>query len=886
MSTAPGASISGATLGGLDPVSASTSEKHASMPGAMPRAAVSSTAVDPAAPTARTKLRSCVTCRTRKVRCDKNSPCSNCRRANIPCVFPSSDKPPRWARRLERVANSAKAVQDANPEVNQVMDRLRSLEGLVKELSSQLEQAHAANNDRSSPPANFSGNSGQDRKVDYHIESSSLSSKNTPNLNAQFGRLVLGDSGRSSYVSSGFWSRVNDELDGLKMDAEGLTGGDYDSCEDEDSPGKTPSSTQEVDRTPSERSAFLFRHNLSPLSPDIRELRPLPSQLPFLLNVYAESVNVMCQGVHIPTVAKMIRDLRGGDLSTLSPANEALIFAISYASVTSMDDDDVMTYFGCSKSELNLKYRLGVECALAKADFLNVPDITLLQAFVIFLFLLRRHDSPRFIWMMTGLAIRMAQALGLNRDGSRFSHLTPYEIEMRRRMWWCVCALDIRAAENQGTDLTITHGSFDTQMPLNINDTDLSPETKEIPEEREGMTDMTFTLVTMGQCDLTQQMMAISLKDGAPRLEEQNRLLNEFDKRLERIYLRYADATDNITYWVAVTIARLVVSKMSLIIYFPVLFSSPSPSQHASDEIRAKLLVAAIEVAEYNHALNAENRCRQWRWIFQTYTHWYAVVYLLIEAARRPWSPALERAWVALHSVWLIPARSDAEKGGQRIWVPLRKLMAKARRHRDEELERLRADTQAARQLEIEDRYAPQPASQGPLPGSDSAESFRERWRRLVGLPSVSDSQITEQPSASGPSVLSDFTHPSVGVIAPSCNSIPVYSSDVRRGSEYTSIQPSASHNNGFPVSTSNISIGPQLGVDPSGPADLSDMRSLGAGFGAWLWADADSSVEMFADLDTEAAGLNVDSDGDIDWNNWVESATGMERSDGQLPAT
>lgn len=68
-----------------------------------------------------------------------------------------------------------------------------------------------------------------------------------------------------------------------------------------------------------------------------------------------------------------------------------------------------MTNFSSSKSDLNLKYRLGLEHALARADFLNVPNITLVQAFAIFLGLVRRHDSPRFVWMMTGLVIRMAQ---------------------------------------------------------------------------------------------------------------------------------------------------------------------------------------------------------------------------------------------------------------------------------------------------------------------------------------------------------------------------------------------------------------------------------------------------------------------------------------------
>lgn len=126
------------------------------------------------------------------------------------------------------------------------------------------------------------------------------------------------------------------------MDAEGLAGGEYDSSGDENSPGKTPSSTQELDRTPSERHAFLFQHNLSSNpAPDLRAFHPLPSQIPFLLDVFSENINIMAQVVHMPTVKKMMRDLRSNDQYTLTPANEALMFAIYYAAITSMEEDDV-----------------------------------------------------------------------------------------------------------------------------------------------------------------------------------------------------------------------------------------------------------------------------------------------------------------------------------------------------------------------------------------------------------------------------------------------------------------------------------------------------------------------------------------------------------------
>lgn len=124
------------------------------------------------------------------------------------------------------------------------------------------------------------------------------------------------------------------------MDTQGLDAGASDTSDEDDSLGKTPS-TQELERTPSDRHAFLFRHNLNPSAPDLRELHPLPSQIPFLINVYSENVNFIVQTVHIPTITNMVRNRRGSDMTSLAPAKEALMFAIYYAAVTSLEEEDV-----------------------------------------------------------------------------------------------------------------------------------------------------------------------------------------------------------------------------------------------------------------------------------------------------------------------------------------------------------------------------------------------------------------------------------------------------------------------------------------------------------------------------------------------------------------
>lgn len=540
-----------------------------------------------------------------------------------------------------------------------------------------------------------------------------------------------------------------------------------------------------------------------------------------------------------------------------------------------------MADFGCTKAELNLKYRLGLEYSLAKADFLNAPDIVLVQAFVNFLLLVRRHDSPRFVWMMTGLVIRMAQALGLQRDGSHFDHLTPFEIEMRRRVWWAVCVLDVRSSEDQGMDLTITTGSFDTKLPLNLNDADIEPDTKETPIERQNIADMTFSIISYEICIIVRRLMA-GLGRG-----DQSRLLNEIFEKLDQAYLQHSTEAGNIAYWVAVTSTRLVMAKMTLLIYLPILFSSPN--EQLSDGLRTKLLISAIEVAEYNHSLNSEEACRRWRWLFQTYTHWHSTVYILIEISRRPWSSIVERAWVALHSKWLIPAQSKTNKN-MRIWFPLRNLMAKARKYREVELDRLRGDIRAAVQLEIDDSKLPLPASSGPFPAGNSSDIFRERWRKLVGITNEAQLRILPGETPATAAATPSTVLPTGNAIQQGFDSVLMYGGDDSlsnlnfgsaslTGQDLTNPTANTNTTSSSGVTTNSHNGMPQMQTEnpayyapPAVPFDWPGGAPIDSDTLPWLWNETDPSMDVPTDMD-----IKMDLDTEVNWYNWVESVKGME---------
>ena len=284
-------------------------------------------------------------------------------------------------------------------------------------------------------------------------------------------------------------------------------------------------------------------------------LHPPSEYIPKYWQIYKENVDPLVKIIHIPSMEPTILEAKGR-LDKIHRGLEALLFAIYYGAVTSMWPEETRAEFGEEKNDLLARFRFGIEQALARADFLQSDEYIVLQAFVIFLICLRRNDDARVIWTLTGLVVRMAQTLGIHRDGSHFG-LLPFDVEMRRRLWWQICILDSRASEDHGCDPTILDQAFDTQMPLNVNDSDLSPDMKELPEERIGCTEMTFGLIRF---EITKILRRIQYIPPGPKscykyfseatTEQKEQWIRECHQQIEEKYLQDCDMSVPL-YWVS-----------------------------------------------------------------------------------------------------------------------------------------------------------------------------------------------------------------------------------------------------------------------------------------------------------------------------------------------
>lgn len=127
--------------------------------------------------------RSCELCRHRRVKCDRQQPCSNCVRAKADCVYPSG---------RGRAPKTSRRALDAL-----LVDRLSHLETLVRSLGDQPSSAsHNDPADSHSAPA-ASRNSGL-------LDPSG-------SIEGQLGRLMVNDS-RSYYMSNVLWTSLVSEV--------------------------------------------------------------------------------------------------------------------------------------------------------------------------------------------------------------------------------------------------------------------------------------------------------------------------------------------------------------------------------------------------------------------------------------------------------------------------------------------------------------------------------------------------------------------------------------------------------------------------------------------------------------------------------------------------
>lgn len=90
----------------------------------------------------------------------------------------------------------------------------------------------------------------------------------------------------------------------------------------------------------------------------------------------------------------------------------------------------------------------------------------------------QRKDSDPAIWTLYALAIRLAQRQGYHRDAAKLPfRISPFEAEMRRRVWFTLESNDLLFSYQQGMPPMIHQDTCDVGRPMNIPDEDFDEDT-------------------------------------------------------------------------------------------------------------------------------------------------------------------------------------------------------------------------------------------------------------------------------------------------------------------------------------------------------------------------------------------------------------------------
>ncbi|MCJ1410252.1 hypothetical protein MMC19_004337 [Ptychographa xylographoides] len=457
----------------------------------------------------------CHTCATRKVKCDKVIPiCSSCRKGKLECFYQAP--PPRRRKR--------KLSGDVNERLARY-ERILHHHGLLPQDADTLPSTEGTPQDP-------------------------ISLRLNEPLSSRMGKLLASE-GKSRYIDSSLWRPLQDD-DMQRMSD------DEEEEEDQVGAGVTEDFTSDpfTGAFMGSQASLLYCH-------------PTHADAMMLWKTHSENVEPICKVLHIPSTLNMV-EMVSQQPEMASKADECVLFAIYHFAVFSMTEEECVKKFGQSRATLLQRYHFATRQALVNASFLKTTEMSIMQALVLFLLPCRFSYDPHTYWILTGIAVRIGQRMGLHRDGEKLG-LPPFDVQMRRRLFYQIIPLDGVASQISGTGMAIWPESWDTQEPLNINDDQIWPGMTENPEAQSGATEMIFCLARSCVGRIIAGAGRPSLVADSRQFKDYNEIepvIAKAEREVEEKYIRYCDIV-NPLHFLTIGSARSAITAMRLRVRLP-----------------------------------------------------------------------------------------------------------------------------------------------------------------------------------------------------------------------------------------------------------------------------------------------------------------------------
>lgn len=463
------------------------------------------------------------------------------------------------------------------------------------------------------------------------------------------------------------------------------------------------------------------------------DLHPTKWQAMQLWEVYVKYVDGFNKILHIPTTQIDVFKAIENPLGAGADVN-CLVFAIYFSSLTALTESAVLNMLGYSKRKALANFKRGLEHYLAQANFLESPNLTVLQALTLFLRSMRAHNTGRSVWLLNGLVLRAAQSIGLHRDGTTLG-LSVFETELRRRLWWSIISADLRAAEDHGIIISSIDPTVNIEPPSNVDDIELHPGMTEPPANRARWTEMSLALIMKAHCETRIKLdrMLPPFQTTMPLESARRDLVEKMKDYCEKQYFQHCNPVIP-SQRAAMLAGRALVGKLDIIsrLQWLSLSSRNTTRGLQTDE---ETLLQTCQILDYANQIRSDELLRSYRWVGEMYPAYHMLLFLLWRLCVEPTGPHVERAWRLVNASFapeFAKAGFESASPGCK-WTVLKMLREKARVRREKALQEaegggVEPDGQRIGDEEMVADGTQQQNGQTPLAHSTQADGFGFQW--------------------------------------------------------------------------------------------------------------------------------------------------------------
>lgn len=296
---------------------------------------------------------------------------------------------------------------------------------------------------------------------------------------------------------------------------------------------------------------------------------------------------------------------------------------------------------------------------------------------------MRAFSDPHTIWSLSGIALRMAQRIGIHRDGS--SHgLSVFETEMRRRIWFQLMILDVTSAQFCGVAAGPFVDTADTKPPSNANDSDLDPRMTEPACEKEGPSEMIFCLARSEFGKWLRRYNTTTVGSGSPwaflssstmSLGERDKCIDELESIMEEKFLRYCDQSIPL-HQATIMMVRSATHYTRLMAHHPRHYHDSGTRIPQSE--KDIIFGHCLRMAEYADYAQTNPDVQRFSWHIVNHMPWDAMIFMLSEMRHRTDPQEKEKVWGLVGNIYGRHLRQMGKRSQLPLHKALQNLLVKA----------------------------------------------------------------------------------------------------------------------------------------------------------------------------------------------------------------